>query len=231
VSRSDAAAEAPERPVKVVVVDDQTLVRGGFAAILGAQPDVEVVGEAADGAQAVQLVRRLQPDVVLMDVRMPGMDGLTATKQLTAMPGLATRIVILTTFDADDYVYRALKAGATGYLLKDVAPRDLVAAVRAAAAGEALLAPTVTRRLIERYVSMPPPGETAPALAELTDRERDVLVLLARGLSNAEIGEKLWVSHATVKTHVARLLAKLGLRDRVQAVVTAYETGLVRPGG
>jgi len=219
------------RPVfRVLIADDQALVRGGFAMILAVQPDIEVVGEAADGAEAVRLARSLRPEVVLMDIRMPGMDGLAATAELLAMPGMTCRVLILTTFDVDSYVYAALKAGATGYLLKDVAPRDLVAAVRAAAAGDALLAPAVTRRLIERYVALPPPGESSSALAKLTDRERDVLRLLARGMSNAEIGEQLWVSTATVKTHVARLLAKLGLRDRMQAVVAAYETGLVRPG-
>jgi DNA-binding NarL/FixJ family response regulator len=216
--------------VTVLIADDQALVRGGFAMILAAQPDIEVIGEAADGAEAVRLARSLRPDVVLMDVRMPGMDGLAATTALLASPGVTSRVLILTTFDLDNYVYTALKAGATGYLLKDVAPRDLVAAVRAAASGDALLAPALTRRLIERFVAQPPPGEPSPALAELTEREREVLRMLARGLSNAEIGEQLWVAAATVKTHVARVLAKLGVRDRVQAVVVAYETGLVRPG-
>lgn len=222
--------QTPPRPVRVLIADDQALVRGGLAMILSAHIDMEVVAEAADGAEAVRLALAHRPDVILMDVRMPRTDGLAATVELLGMPGVTSRVLILTTFDLDEYVYAALKVGATGYLLKDVAPRDLVRAVRAAAEGDALLAPTVTRRLIERYVALPPPGASSAALERLTDREREVMRLVARGLSNAEIGEQLWVSTATVKTHVARLLAKLGLRDRLQVAVTAYETGLVRPG-
>ena len=219
--------------IRVLVVDDQDLVRAGFAMILDAQPDVEVVGEAGDGARAVELARRLRPDVVLMDVRMPGVDGLEATRRL-AGPGVAdpVRVLILSTFDLDDYVYEALRAGASGFLLKDVPRGDLVAAVRVVAAGEALLAPSVTRRLIAEFARRPArPESPAPAQLEpLTARERDVLELLARGRSNAEIAEALYVGEATVKSHVAHVLMKLGLRDRIQAVIFAYEVGLVRPG-
>ena len=216
--------------IRVLVADDQELVRAGFCVILGASDGIDVVGEAADGEAAVTLVASLAPDVVLMDIRMPRMDGLAATRLITAGQP-ATKVVMLTTFDLDDYVYEALRAGASGFLLKDSPRGDLVAAVRAAAAGDALLAPSVTRRLIEAFARRPPEATPSPSqLASVTARERDVLLLLARGRSNAEIARALFVSEATVKTHVASLLAKLGLRDRVQAVILAYETGLVVPG-
>jgi DNA-binding NarL/FixJ family response regulator len=226
-----SSQSGPPAPIRVLVVDDQELVRSGFCVILDAADGITVVGEAADGEAAVSQVAAHQPDVVLMDIRMPGMDGLAATRQITSGPSAAPRVVILTTFDLDDYVYEALRAGASGFLLKDSPRHDLIAAVRAAAAGDALLAPSVTRRLIEAFARRPP--ETAPApsrLASLTARERDVLLMLARGRSNAEIAVGLFVSEATVKTHVGNVLAKLGLRDRVQAVILAYETGLVVPG-
>jgi DNA-binding NarL/FixJ family response regulator len=218
--------------IRVLVVDDQPLIRAGFHKMVEARPDLEVVGEAADGAEALEQTMRLAPDVVLMDVRMPTMDGLEATRQL-AGPGVAnpTRVLILTTFDLDEYVYEALRAGASGFLLKDAPPEELAAAIRVVAAGEALLAPSVTRRLIQRFVGQPPPKEVdAKALGRLTDRETEVLRLLARGLSNAQIAAELVVSETTVKSHVAHLLMKLGLHDRVQAVVLAYESGFVRPG-
>ena len=217
--------------IRVLVADDQTLVRAGFRAILEVQDDLEVVGEAEDGDEAVALARELRPDVVLMDIRMPGVDGIEATRRLLR-DGDAPRILMLTTFDLDEYVYEAMKAGASGFLLKD-APRDqLVGAVRTVAAGEALLAPALVRRLIEDFVRRPAPGARPPAeLDDLTEREREVLTLIAHGLANAEIAARLFVSEATVRTHVTHILAKLGLRDRVQAVVLAYETGLVQPGG
>jgi DNA-binding NarL/FixJ family response regulator len=218
--------------IRVLVVDDQPLIRAGFHKMVEARPDLEVVGEAADGAEALEQTRRLAPDVVLMDVRMPTMDGLEATRQL-AGPGVAnpTRVLILTTFDLDEYVYEALRAGASGFLLKDAPPEELAAAIRVVAAGEALLAPSVTRRLIQRFAGQPPPKTVdAKALGRLTDRETEVLRLLARGLSNAQIAAELVVSETTVKSHVAHLLMKLGLHDRVQAVVLAYETGFVQPG-
>jgi DNA-binding NarL/FixJ family response regulator len=222
-------------PITVVVADDQELVRAGFCVILGAADGITVVGEAANGAQAVALAAECKPDVVLMDVRMPELDGLEAARLITASGGgsgqPAPKVVMLTTFDLDDYVYAALRAGASGFLLKDSPRADLIAAVRAAAAGDALLAPSVTRRLIEAFARRPP--ETAPSpsqLASVTARERDVLMLIARGRSNAEIATALFVSEATVKTHVGSLLAKLGLRDRVQAVILAYEAGLIVPG-
>ena len=218
-------------PIRVLVVDDQELVRSGFCVILDAADGITVVGEAANGEAAVSQVAARGPDVVLMDIRMPGMDGLEATRLITGGPAAAPKVVMLTTFDLDEYVYEALRAGASGFLLKDSPRHDLIAAVRAAAAGDALLAPSVTRRLIEAFARRPP--ETAPApsrLASLTARERDVLLMLARGRSNAEIAAGLFVSVATGKTHVGNLLAKLGLRDRVQAVIVAYETGLVVPG-
>ena len=221
----------PSAPIRVLVVDDQELVRLGFCVILDAADGITVVGEAANGEAAVSQVATHKPDVVLMDIRMPGMDGLEATRLITGGPAAAPKVVMLTTFDLDEYVYEALRAGASGFLLKDSPRHDLIAAVRAAAAGDALLAPSVTRRLIEAFARRPP--ETAPApsrLASLTARERDVLLMLARGRSNAEIAAGLFVSEATVKTHVGNLLAKLGLRDRVQAVIVAYETGLVVPG-
>jgi DNA-binding NarL/FixJ family response regulator len=216
--------------IRVVVADDQGMVRSGFSTLLNAQPDIEVVGEAVNGQEAIARAAELSPDVILMDVRMPVLDGLQATRQVTAMDD-APRVLVLTTFDLDDYVYEALRAGASGFLLKDSPRHDLIAAVRAAAAGDALLAPSVTRRLIEAFARRPPETSPSPSqLASLTARERDVLLLLARGRSNAEIASVLFVSEATVKTHVGNLLAKLGLRDRVQAVILAYETGIVVPG-
>ena len=218
--------------IGVLVVDDQGLVRAGFRMILEAQPDIEVVGEAADGLDAVAAARRLRPDVVLMDIRMPRLDGLEATRRL-AGPGVAdpVRVLMLTTFDLDEYVFEALRAGASGFLLKDLPREDLVAAVRVVAAGDALLAPQVTRRLIEEFARRPAPADPAPgALDALTARERETLGLLARGLSNAEMAAALYVSEHTVKTHVGNVLAKLGLRDRIHAVILAYEIGLVQPG-
>ena len=217
-----------EGPIRVLIADDQALMRTGFRMILEAQDDIEVVGEAIDGADAVRQFERSEPDVVVMDVRMPTMDGIEATRRLTALERPA-RVLILTTFDLDDYVYEALRAGASGFLLKDRPPEELVAAVRVIAAGEALLAPSVTRRLIEEFARRAP-KPSRNELAELTEREREVLVLMARGLSNAEIARALFVAETTVKTHVGRVLHKLHLRDRAQAVVLAYESGLVQPG-
>ena len=216
----------------VLIVDDQALVRAGFRMILEAEEDIEVVGEAADGREAVTEARRLRPDVVLMDVRMPDVDGIEATRRLLAEDGSAVKVVMLTTFDMDEYVYDALRAGASGFLLKDVPPEQLVDGIRAVAKGDALLAPSVTRRVIEEFVRRPPASvrNLPPKLEELTARELEVLKLIARGLSNAEIATELFVSETTVKTHVAHVLMKLGLRDRVQAVVAAYESGLVEPG-
>jgi DNA-binding NarL/FixJ family response regulator len=218
--------------VRVVVADDQILVRAGFRLLVDSAADLEVVGEAADGAEAVELARRERPNVVLMDVRMPRMDGLEATRQISAEERLAgVRVLMLTTFDLDEYVYQALRVGASGFLLKDTPPGDLLAAIRVVAAGDALLAPGITRRLIAEFARRPDPTRVAPAaLAALTDREREVLALVAHGLSNAEIAERLVVSQATSKTYVSRLLAKLGARDRAQLVAIAYETGLVTPG-
>jgi DNA-binding NarL/FixJ family response regulator len=217
----------------VLIVDDQALVRAGFRMILEAEEDIEVVGEAADGRGAVTEARRLRPDVVLMDVRMPDVDGIEATRQLLAEDGSGLKVVMLTTFDMDEYVYDALKVGASGFLLKDVPPEQLIDGIRAVAKGDALLAPSITRRVIEEFVRRPPPSlrTLSAKLAELTARELEVLKLIARGLSNAEIATQLVVSEATVKTHVAHVLMKLDLRDRVQAVVAAYESGLVEPGG
>jgi DNA-binding NarL/FixJ family response regulator len=217
--------------IRVLLVDDQELVRGGFRMILDAHEDIAVVGEADDGAGAVDEALRLHPDIVLMDVRMPGVDGIEATRRLLAA-GSRSRVLMLTTFDLDEYVYEAIRAGASGFMLKDVSPRQLVEAVRTVATGDALLAPAITRRLLERFISRPPPAASgAPAgLDELTPREIDVLRLVARGLSNAEIAQELIIGEATVKTHVERILAKLEVRDRTQAVVAAYETGLVEPG-
>jgi len=216
--------------IRVLIADDQALVRGGFHSILAGQDDIEVVGEAEDGNAAVELTERLRPDVVLMDIRMPGIDGIEATRRIAAR-GLVTRVLVLTTFDVDDYVYEAMKAGASGFLLKTAPPRQLSDAVRTVAAGDALLAPSITRRLVEQFVRRPPPGASVPpGLEELTERELEVLKLLARAMSNAEIAAELVVSEATVKSHVNRILSKLSLRDRTQAVVLAYEVGLVEPG-
>jgi DNA-binding NarL/FixJ family response regulator len=217
-------------PVRIIVADDHHVVRTGFATLLGTQPDFTVVGTASDGAEAVRMCRDLSPDVVLMDVRMPVMDGIEATRQLTGGPG--PRVLILTTFDLDQYVYDALRAGASGFLLKDVTAERLFDAVRVIAAGEALLAPAVTRRLISEFARLRPRPDGAPAapLGTLTPRETQVLRLVAEGLSNTEIAARLVVTEETVKTHVSRMLSKLGLRDRTQAVVTAYESGLVVPG-
>jgi DNA-binding NarL/FixJ family response regulator len=217
--------------IRVAVVDDQALVRSGFSVLLRSAEDLEVVGEAADGAEAVALVQREEPDVVLMDIRMPTMDGLEATRRILAS-GSETRVLILTTFDLDEYVYEALRAGASGFLLKDTLPDELLAAVRVVASGEALLAPKITTRLIADFVQRPTQPER-PAnddLRLLTEREAEVLAAVARGLSNAEVAEQLFMSHATAKTHVSRLLSKLGARDRAQLVVIAYEAGVVTPG-
>jgi len=215
---------------RVLLVDDQPLLRTGFRMILSAEPDLQVVGEAGEGAAAVELARRLRPDVVLMDIRMPGMDGIQATRAL-AGPGVEDplKVLMLTTFGQDEYVVESLRAGASGFLLKDAPAEDLVEAIRVIAAGEALLAPSVTRRLLDRVASRLPPAHDnkIPALSELTERELEVLKLVARGLSNAEIAERLVVSETTVKTHVSRILGKLDLRDRVQIVILAYETGLI----
>jgi DNA-binding NarL/FixJ family response regulator len=215
--------------IRVVVVDDQEMVRAGFAALLAAQDGIEVAGQAADGALALEVCAAVDPDVVLMDVRMPVLDGVEATARLLAGPTRA-RVLMLTTFDVDDYVYAALRAGASGFLLKDATPEELVSAVRVVAAGEALLAPTVTSRLIAHFARAPGTVGPPPTLDGLTPREREVLVLIARGLSNKEIAARLVVAEQTVKTHVGRILAKLALRDRAQAVVVAYESGLVAPG-
>ena len=231
--------------IRVVLADDQALLRKGFRMILEAEDGVDIVGESPDGAEAVRLVELYRPDVVLMDVRMPVLDGIEATRAITSSEaGAGTRVLILTTFDLDEYAFSALRAGASGFLLKDVPPAELVAAIRTVARGDAVVSPRITRRLLEEYAHTLPdlsadaPGEGAdgdggtenPALASLTDREREVLLAVADGLSNAEIAERLYVSEATVKSHVGRLLAKLGLRDRVQAVVFAFQSGLVQPG-
>jgi DNA-binding NarL/FixJ family response regulator len=217
--------------IRVLLCDDQALVRSGFRMILDARDDIEVVGEAQDGLQVIELARGLDPDVILMDVRMPNVDGVEATRRLVEA-GSRARIIILTTFDLDEYVYEALRAGASGFLLKDVEPAQLVDAIRVVAAGEALLAPSITRRLLDRFADTLPGDEAkpAPALESLTERELEVLKLLAGGLSNAELAEKLFLSETTVKSHISSVLRKLDLRDRVQAVVLAYEAGLVRPG-
>ena len=219
--------------IRVAVADDQALVRSGFCVLLRSADDIDVVGEAADGREAVELAQRARPDVVLMDIRMPEMDGLEATRRITSDEATAgTKVLILTTFDLDEYVFEALRAGASGFLLKDTLPDELLAAVRVVAAGEALLAPKVTRRLIEQFVQQPAAaqGEPNPGLELLTEREREVLGSVARGLSNAEIAAELFMSHATAKTHVSRLLTKLDSRDRAQLVMLAYEAGVVVPG-
>ncbi|MET8912489.1 response regulator transcription factor [Micromonospora sp. NPDC004551] len=220
------------RPVRILLADDQPLLRTGFRMVLGTEDDLDIVAEAGDGVEAVELSRRLLPDVVLMDIRMPRMDGVAATRAIVDAR-LPVRVLILTTFDLDEYVVGALRAGASGFLAKDVPAEDLVTAIRTVAAGEAVVAPRILRRLLDRFADvLPDPAATPPkALHALTEREREVLVQMARGLSNAEIARELSVSETTVKTHVGHVLTKLGLRDRVQAVVLAYETGLVRPGG
>jgi DNA-binding NarL/FixJ family response regulator len=218
--------------VRVLLADDQALIRTGLRAILEAEHDLEVVAEAADGAQAVRLTTELGPDVVLLDIRMPVLDGLEAARWILADPGSRrTRVVMLTTFDLNEYVYEALRIGASGFLLKDTSPERLVDGIRAVADGEALLAPAVTRRLIEEFTRHPPEGNRPAVVDRLTPRELEVFGLVARGLSNAEISQQLFLGETTVKTHVARLLQKLELRDRIQAVVLAYECGVVRPGG
>jgi DNA-binding NarL/FixJ family response regulator len=217
-------------PIKVLLCDDQELVRAGFRLILDLEDDIDVVGEAADGQECLRLTATHAPQVVLMDVRMPRMDGIEATRKLVAA-GSPTRVLILTTFDLDELVYAAMSAGASGFLLKDAPREQLVSAVRMVARGDAILAPALTRRLVERFVEAPPPSGDAPSvLAPLSDREREVFGLLARGRSNAEIADALFLGEATVKTHVTRILAKLDLRDRVQAVVLAYESGFLQPG-
>ena len=215
--------------IELVIADDQQLVRSGFGMIIGAEPDMSVIGEATDGAEAVRLVKTLQPDIVLMDVQMPGTDGLEATAEITKMPD-GPRVIILTTFERDDYVFTALRNGASGFLLKNAPPDTLIEAIRTVASGDALLAPSVTRRLVEEFARRPGATVTSEAADRLTEREREVLVLLARGMTNAEIAEELFVGEATVKTHVSNVLTKLGLRDRVQAVVFAYENGVVTAG-
>jgi DNA-binding NarL/FixJ family response regulator len=216
---------------RVVIVDDQGMVRAGFTSLLAAEPDIEVVGDAADGEAAVRVVTELEPDVTLMDIRMPVLDGIAATKQLIAA-GVPTKVLVLTTFDLDEYVFEALRAGASGFLLKDAPAEELASAIRVVAAGESLLAPGVTRRVIDAFVrrAAPPRTATDERVALLTPRELEVLGLIARGLSNLDIAERLYVSEGTTKTHVSNVLAKLGLRDRVQAVVFAYEAGVVVPG-
>ncbi len=217
--------------IRVLIADDQALVRGGFAALLGARDDIEVVGEAADGAEAVALIRSLRPDVVLMDIRMPGLDGLAATKAVTAEPELAgVRVVILTTFELDEYLFDALRFGASGFLVKDTEPADLVTAIRAVARGDALISPGMTRRLIAEFAARAKDRRPAAELSVLTEREREVMALVAGGLSNDEIAGRLYLSPATARTHVSRAMTKLGVRDRTQLAVLAYETGLVRPG-
>jgi DNA-binding NarL/FixJ family response regulator len=226
---SEGPRSSAENRIDVLLADDQALVRDGFRALIDREPDLRVVAEAADGVEAIELTRRHRPDVVLMDIRMPNIDGLTATTRVLALPQ-PPRVLVLTTFDRNEWVYEALRAGASGFLLKDVRGGQLTSAIRTVAAGEALLAPSITRRLIEQFVARRPAApQAAPAV--LTEREAEVLRLLAAGLSNAEIADRLVIGHSTVKTHVTRLLTKLDLRDRAQAVVFAYETGIVAPGG
>jgi DNA-binding NarL/FixJ family response regulator len=218
--------------IRVLLADDQALVRGGFASILAGQPDIDVVGEAEDGAEAVELALETRPDVVVMDIRMPRLDGIAATRLLLDRHASSARVLVLTTFNQEAYVYDALRAGASGFLLKSSPPRELAGAIRTVAGGDALLAPEITRAMIEDYVQRPRPGTVTPqVLSVLTPRELEVLGLIARGRANAEIAAELFLSEPTVKTHVTRILAKLQLRDRVHAVVLAYECGLVRPGG
>ncbi len=215
--------------IRVLLADDQQLIRAGLALVLAAEPDIDVVGEVADGRSAVSTARRIRPDITLMDIRMPGLDGIAATRELTGSGPAPTRVIVLTTFDVDSYVYDALRAGASGFLLKSAAPEELVHAIRVVADGQALLDPAVTRRVIEGFARVGEAPSPSPAFATLTEREREVFLLLAKGLSNAELAATLFVSEATVKTHVTRLLAKLGLRDRVQAVVYAHERGILGP--
>ncbi|MFF2942195.1 response regulator [Streptomyces niveus] len=222
------AGETAGGPVRVVLADDQPLIRSGLRVLIADHPDLDVVGEAGTGAQAVRLVRELRPDVVVMDIRMPGIDGIEATGLITAGPESA-RVVVLTTFDDDEYVYAALRAGASGFLIKDMSLEGILSAIRVVAAGEALIAPSVTRRLIEEFAARPEPAPPARAVAGITGREREVLVLVGRGMSNSEIAERLVISVATAKAHVARLFSKLEARDRVQLVIIAYEMGLVAP--
>lgn len=219
----------PEQ-IRVAIVDDHEMVRAGFGALLGAQEDITVVGSAADGIDVVALVRHTHPDVILMDIRMPRRNGLDAARDVFAMPGIAPRIVMLTTFDSDEYIFAAVRAGASGFLLKDAPADDLIRAVRVAASGDALLSPAVTRRLIEDYAASRPPQRDAVALDPLTERELEVMKVIAAGRSNAEIAAELFLSEQTVKTHVSRILSKLGLRDRTQIVIVAYESGLVSAG-
>ena len=215
--------------ISVVIADDQAMVRAGFRRLLESEPDIDVVGEAGDGKQAVEQVTKARPDVALLDIRMPTMDGIEATRRIVASTD--TNVVILTTFDLDEYVYDALRAGAAGFLLKDAPPEQMIEALHAVTRGDALIAPSITKRLLAEFVRRPEPTDAARYLAALTEREREVLLRLGRGMSNAEIAAQLYVGEATIKTHVGNVLAKLGLRDRVQAVVFAYEHGLVRPGG
>lgn len=214
--------------ISVIIADDQALVRAGFRRLLESEPDIAVVGEAGDGAHAVELAARLLPQVALLDIRMPTMDGIEATRRIVA--STSTSVVILTTFDLDEYVYDALRAGASGFLLKDAPPEQMIDAIHAVARGDALIAPSVTRRLLAEFIRRPEPADAAPLIADLTERERDVLLRLGRGMSNAEIAAELFLGEATIKTHVGNVLNKLKLRDRVQAVVFAYEHGLMRPG-
>ncbi len=228
-SRQRSRSNHLHATVRVLVADDQALVRSGFRLILETRPDLQIVGEAENGNEAVRLARELEPDVILMDVRMPELDGIEATRQIVAS-GSAARILVLTTFDLDEYVHAAIRAGASGFLLKDVRPNDLVEGIRLVANGNALLGPTVTRRLLDRFAEEHDAGGAGEAVARLTGREREILRLLACGLSNAELAQRLFLSETTVKTHVSNILRKLGVRDRVQAVIAAYDAGLVRPG-